>query len=179
MNFNENLKNIVVNEVETIKKLHHPYIISIADFIPEETIVVKSNGQTYKTILTIVEEFAEGGELFDYIAYGGYFKEEFARFFFKQLIRGLEYMHSQGIVHRDLKPDNILLDRNFNLKIADFGFAAPLKGRFGSGFLETVLGTNPYMAPEIHENKQYKGTETDLFASAIVLFTMVSGSAPF
>jgi BR serine/threonine kinase len=49
-----------------------------------------------------------------------------------------------------LKPENLLLDENFNLKIADFGFAAPVQGRDGSGELHTKLGTMNYMAPEIH-----------------------------
>lgn len=102
-----------------------------------------------------------------------------SRFYFKQLLDGLAYLHSQGIAHRDIKPENILLDKDFNLKIADFGFATPLAGENGSGFLHSYIGTKPYMAPEIHERKHYKGAEVDLFAAAIVLFIMVSGNLPF
>ncbi len=53
----------------------------------------------------------------------------------------MHYIHSNGAAHRDLKPENILLDENFNVKVTDFGFAAPIQGRDGSGFLKTVLGT--------------------------------------
>jgi serine/threonine protein kinase len=54
---------------------------------------------------------------------------------------GLEYCHSNGVTHRDLKPDNLLLDRNYVLKIADFGYSAPFLGRDGKGILKTNCGT--------------------------------------
>lgn len=65
------------------------------------------------------------------------------------------------------------------LKLADFGFAAPVEGRDGSGDLKTSLGTAQYMAPEIHLKKPYQGKSVDLFASAIILFIMVAGHPPF
>ena len=73
------------------------------------------------------------------------------------MIEGLEYVHKKGIAHRDLKPENLLLDENFNLKICDFGFAAPVIGKEGLGHLKTRLGTENYMAPEIHMRKPYMG----------------------
>jgi serine/threonine protein kinase len=88
-------------------------------------------------------------------------------------------VHNKGLAHRDLKPENILLDNNFDLKIADFGFAAPMEGRDREGYLKTRLGTKNHMAPEIHLKKPYKGDLIDLFASAIILFTMVSQHPPF
>jgi len=65
------------------------------------------------------------------------------------------HCHRAGVAHRDLKPENLMLDSNFNLKIADFGFAAPVEGRDQTGFLSTPLGTPNYMAPEIHLKKHY------------------------
>lgn len=88
-------------------------------------------------------------------------------------------MHSSGVAHRDLKPENLMLDKSFNLKIADFGFAAPTEGRDGSGYLKTQLGTASYMAPEIHLAKPYTGPGVDLFACAIILFVMLSQRPPF
>jgi len=92
---------------------------------------------------------------------------------------GLDYVHSKGVTHRDLKPENVLYDQFFNLKIADFGFAAPIEGRDGSGTLKTKLGTESYMAPEIHMKKPYNGASVDLFACGIILFIMTTQHPPF
>ena len=83
------------------------------------------------------------------MALGGRLSEAQARYYFKQLLSGLEYMHNHGITHRDLKPENLILDKDFTLKITDMGFAAPIAGRDNSGTLSTQLGTASYMAPEM------------------------------
>jgi serine/threonine protein kinase len=88
-------------------------------------------------------------------------------------------MHKHGVCHRDLKPENIMLDEKFNLKVADFGFAAPTAGRDKNGYLTTQLGTQAYMAPEIHLGKAYQGPVVDLFAAAIILFIMLTQRPPF
>jgi len=67
-----------------------------------------------------------------------------------------------------------MLDKNYNLKIADFGFAAPASGRDGKGKLKTQLGTASYMAPEIHMGKSYEGPSVDILASGIILFVMLT-----
>lgn len=76
----------------------------------------------------IVLELIAGGELFDKIVAEGRFDEPTARFYFKQLIRGVKYCHNQGVCHRDLKPENLLLDGNGDLKISDFGLSALYTG---------------------------------------------------
>lgn len=98
---------------------------------------VQQSSKGQKKVKYIVLELVSGGELFDFIALGGPLTEETARVYFGQILAGLGYMHENGFVHRDLKPENIMLDRSFNVKIADFGFAAPAEGRDGRGMLET------------------------------------------
>jgi serine/threonine protein kinase len=120
-----------MTEVATMSTLSHPNIVNLIEYSADGT-VEKANGAKEKVIY-IVLELATGGELFDYVATTGRFSETIARFYFKQLIEGLDYVHQKGVTHRDLKPENLLFDENFNLKIADFGFAAPIIGRDGSG----------------------------------------------
>ena len=142
-----------MTEVHTMTTLSHPNIVNLIDY-SKEGVVEKSNG-TKTNVVYIALELASGGELFDYVATTGRFDEQIARFYFRQLIEGLDYVHQKGITHRDLKPENVLYDSAFNLKIADFGFAAPIAGRDGSGYNKTKLGTESYMAPEIHMRKPY------------------------
>ena len=105
--------------------------------------------------------------------------EPICRYYFKQLLKALCYIHSNGFSHRDIKLDNILLDDKFNLKLVDFGFACPLNGQDGRGFNSSYVGTPSYMAPEIIKGKSYNGEDVDLFAAAVSIFTMVSGNFPF
>lgn len=94
------------------------------------------------------------------------------------MFEALHYLHSRKISHRDMKPENLLFDGNFNLKVADFGFATWTE-KYGDGMLKTTLGTEGYMAPEIHSKQPYNGESVDIFASAIILFIMFAGSPPF
>lgn len=95
------------------------------------------------------------------------------------MLQVLHYVHFNGVAHRDLKPENIMLDEKFNVRFADFGFAAPLEGRDGSGFLRTNLGTTAYMAPELIMRQPYMGNAVDLFAIGIILFILYAGHPPF
>ena len=113
-----------------------------------DAVWIKSNG-TQVRVAYIALELINGGILYDYVALR-YFDPPICRFFFKQMLSALHFVHSNGASHRDLKPENILLDSNFNVKIADFGFAAPIEGRTSTGYLYSYLGTHNYMAPEIH-----------------------------
>jgi serine/threonine protein kinase len=83
-------------------------------------------------------------------------------------------------MHRDIKTSNILISEDSKtIKIADFGFAGPISGLNGSGYLNKYLGTEAYMAPEILGKYPYQGQVVDLFALGIILFNLRSGRSPF
>jgi len=107
------------------------------------------------------------------------FGEFFGRYLFNQLINGLEECHNSGVAHRDLKTENIMMNRDWILKIADFGYATLIEGKKGDGVLGTFLGTLSYCAPEILAKKPYKGTDADLFSTGVILFVLVTGKLPF
>ena len=72
-----------------------------------------------------------------------------------------------------------MLDDKFMIKIIDFGLAAPIQGRYGSGLLKTALGTFGYMSPEIHLGRDYQGDKVDVFGLGVILFVMISKHPPF
>lgn len=163
--------------MEILSELKHTNIVNLIEF-HKEIDYNKKNGRSYK-VIAIIMELVPNGEIFEYIVRAKRFDEKVARKFFQILIETLDYCNSLGVCHRDLKPENLLFDADFNLKVADFGFATAICGKNEDGLLGTYLGTESYMAPEIHLKQQYSGPSVDLFAAAIILFIMVAGTPPF
>ena len=121
-------------------------------------------------VLFIAMEYAQEGELFEYILKSGRFSEPTARFYFKQLVSAVQYIHQVvGVCHRDLKPENILLDKMFNIKIGDWGFASSMEAADLS-----FMGTLGFMTPEQLANKSYDPRKSDMFALGVILFMMVT-----
>ncbi|KAK6325666.1 hypothetical protein J4Q44_G00050080 [Coregonus suidteri] len=154
----------IYREVEVMKLLNHPHIIKLYQVM--ET----------KDMLYMVMEYARNGEMFDYLSSSGRLCESEARRKFWQILSAVDYCHSNHIVHRDLKAENLLLDSNMDIKVADFGFG----NFFSEGeFLSTWCGSPPYAAPEVFEGIEYEGPPLDIWSLGVVLYVLVCGVLPF
>ncbi|XP_039085214.1 serine/threonine-protein kinase SIK3 isoform X7 [Hyaena hyaena] len=159
----DNLKKIF-REVQIMKMLCHPHIIRLYQVMETERMIY------------LVTEYASGGEIFDHLVAHGRMAEKEARRKFKQIVAAVYFCHCRNIVHRDLKAENLLLDANLNIKIADFGFS----NLFTPGqLLKTWCGSPPYAAPELFEGKEYDGPKVDIWSLGVVLYVLVCGALPF
>jgi 5'-AMP-activated protein kinase catalytic alpha subunit len=145
-----------------------------------------------KSKIYLILEFIKGGELFDKIVKVQRFTESMARFYFRQLVTGVEMCHKWGVCHRDLKPENLLLDENDNLKISDFGLSALYTGGGSGGgeggsmvsscraqLLHTTCGTPNYVSPEVLQDDGYDGRKADVWSMGVILYVLVVGVLPF
>lgn len=161
----ESVVNMQVRrEVGILKLLMHPHIMRLYEVIDTPT-----------DILMFVE-YVPKGEIFEYIVEQGRLSEPEARRFFQQIISGVEYCHHHMVVHRDLKPENLLLDKNLNVKIADFGLSNVMTD---GQFLKTSCGSPNYAAPEVIRGNHYAGPEVDVWSCGVILFALLCGTLPF
>lgn len=151
-------------EISILKKLHHQHITRLYE-------VIESRNMIY-----LVTEHAARGEIFDYLVSNGRMKEEEAARIFAQIVSAIDFCHCKGVVHRDLKLENVLLDSNMNVKLADFGFS----NTFTPGTpLKTWCGSPPYAAPELFLGVEYDGPRADIWSLGVVLYALVCGALPF
>ncbi|EIW67878.1 hypothetical protein TREMEDRAFT_72042 [Tremella mesenterica DSM 1558] len=157
-------------EVRTVREaaisllLHHPYVCGMREFI------------THTHHHYMIFEFIDGGQMLDYIISHGRLRERAARKFARQIASALDYCHRNSIVHRDLKIENILISKNGNIKIIDFGLSnlySPQR------HLSTFCGSLYFAAPELLNAKLYTGPEVDVWSFGIVLYVLVCGKVPF
>jgi len=151
----------VSNEVRLHSKLKHPNIIEMYDFI----------GGNKNSI--IVLEYAPE-DVFDRLESVETFSLEETQSYTLQIASALMYLHDLHIVHRDLKIENLLISRNGDIKLADFGFAVDCS----QGHCTTFLGTDEYIAPEMLINKPYKYS-VDIWALGVVVYEFLYSETPF
>eukprot|EP00127_Corallochytrium_limacisporum_P007504 Clim_evm26s253 gene=Clim_evmTU26s253 len=154
----------LAREVAVMKLVKHPNIVRLYEVI--ET----------KSKLILVMEYCPKGEIFDYVVAQGRLQEREARRVFRQLLSAIAYCHSRNIIHRDLKAENLLLDGNMHIKVADFGFGRTVEE---GDNVQTSCGSPPYAAPEIFAGSRYDGPEVDVWACGIMLYVLVTGCLPF
>nr|KAF6426420.1 hypothetical protein HJG59_009128 [Molossus molossus] len=151
-------------EIRSLQLLQHPNIVTLFEVI------------TTKDELYLIQEHVNGGDLLQHLTDRGPMTEEEARHTFRQVISALQYCHQYHIVHRDLKPENILLDRDKNVKVADFGFSAQITQE--TPLLSKICGTFPYMAPEMLLFELYN-EKVDVWSIGVVLYQMLTTTIPF
>uniref|UniRef100_A0A0N5AT37 non-specific serine/threonine protein kinase n=1 Tax=Syphacia muris TaxID=451379 RepID=A0A0N5AT37_9BILA len=151
-------------EIAILKRLNHPNIATLY--------------QVFETTrgFYLVMQYAANGELANFLPGNRILPESEARIKLWQIVSAVEYCHSLGIVHRDLKLENLLLDKNFNIKIVDFGFSNTY---CPTDTLKTFCGSPPYAAPEIFEGREYIGPEVDIWSMGVILYKLVCGDLPF
>ncbi|CAK0781057.1 hypothetical protein CVIRNUC_005271 [Coccomyxa viridis] len=156
----------VAREIMNHSHLLHPHIVQFKEvFLTKE-------------YLAIAMEFAAGGDMFQYVKHRGGLEEVEARWFFQQLIIGMDYCHKMGVVNRDIKLENTLLDGSKRplLKICDFGYSKNDK----DSVPKSKVGTPGYTAPEVIANSRtYDGKLADVWSSGVMLYVMLFCEYPF
>jgi len=163
----KNSQRHLKQEIAILSSIKHPNIIRLYAVFD------------HPTELYLFMELVETGDLLQYVEKKGQLHEDEAKFLFHQLCVGVKYLHDSGVVHRDLKPENLLLCEEYGvkrLKIADFGFANIIGEK---SFLQSVVGTPAYVAPEILRKKGGYQKSADLWSIGVILYACLSGVFPF
>ncbi|CAF1213414.1 unnamed protein product [Rotaria sordida] len=156
-------RHFLPRELSILQQINHLHIIQVYDIF------------SYGSKLCIVMELAKT-DLLDYIKLIGRLNEDKARKMFTQLISAIDYLHQMNIVHRDLKCENVLLDKNFDVKLSDFGFARVIQTNELS---HTYCGSAAYASCEILQGIPYNAIPADIWSCGVILYIMVYGSMPF
>ena len=132
-------------------------------------------------VLYKIEEFAENGELFNYIyEYKKGFPEHISAKIFLKILKNVKIMHENNVIHGDIKPENILIDKDFNIKLIDFGFSSIITEK-NHGIINSTEGSETYSAPERRRTnlEGYDGVKSDIFSLGVLLFVITVGRFPF
>jgi len=153
-----------LTEKRVLQSTNHPFLISLKySFTTEDR-------------LCFVMEYVNGGELFFHLSRERIFTEDRTKFYGAEIICAIDYLHKRGIIYRDLKLENLLLDKDGHIKIADFGLCKE-DIQYGN-FTKTFCGTPEYLAPEVLEDNDY-GRAVDWWGVGVVMYEMMVGRLPF
>ncbi|EER17149.1 protein kinase, putative [Perkinsus marinus ATCC 50983] len=151
-------------ERKVLAKARHPFIVTMY--------------WAFQTCshLYFVLEFCAGGELFYHMTQQNHFDEPTAKFYFCEVLLGIEYLHSQNVLYRDLKPENVLLDLDGHVRLTDFGLSKESKPDPASQ-LTSFVGTAGYLCPEMIKREGH-GKPLDFYCLGCLLYVMLTGSLP-
>ncbi|KAL2002563.1 hypothetical protein VTN02DRAFT_6512 [Thermoascus thermophilus] len=154
------------SEYSFSSSLHHQNIVQTLDLLLD-----------HRGHLCQAMEYCAGGDLHTLISTSGKLAKLEADCFFKQLMRGIQYLHANGVAHRDLKPEHILLTIHGTVKIVDFGNAECFHAAWDeqSGPPERLSGTIPYIAPEVYLSRNFDPTAVDVWAAGLIYMAMRTG----
>uniref|UniRef100_A0AAX7SRH8 calcium/calmodulin-dependent protein kinase n=1 Tax=Astatotilapia calliptera TaxID=8154 RepID=A0AAX7SRH8_ASTCA len=153
----------VYQEIAILKKLDHPNVVKLVEVLDDP-----GEDHLYMGMLAVMEVPTDKP-----------FSEDQARFYFQDLLRGIEYLHYQRIIHRDVKPSNLLVGEDGHIKIADFGVSNQFEG--ADALLTSTVGTPAFLAPETlsETRKNFSGKALDVWAMGVTLYCFVFGECPF
>ena len=152
-------------ERKILAKINHPFIVSLYFAFQDEK------------KLYLITEFMQGGELFYHLHRERFFSNERTQFYAAEIVLALDHLHKNNCIYRDLKPENVLLDKDGHIKLADFGLSKiMLEKNKAKAF--TLCGTPDYLAPEILEDKGYDKT-VDWWSLGALIYEMLVGYSPF
>lgn len=169
-------------EILALSRLRHGNIIRISAYDVDASYppIAKEESKTHIEAILISLEYLRGGDLFDYISNTGALESRCSRTYWRQLVDGLDCCHKQGVAHRDIKLENIMFDKNFQLKLCDFGISATFDPKKPDERMNEHVGTRVggYMAPELVDHLPYDGCAADIWSAGAVLFVMLAGVPP-
>ncbi|MCB5252270.1 MAG: serine/threonine protein kinase, partial [Candidatus Cloacimonetes bacterium] len=161
-NFRERFKQ----EAKIMSTLYHSNIVQLHSYFEEDD------------RFCLVMEYVEGGSLKDLIRKIGPIPEERALKIFSQVAGALSYAHEKGVIHRDIKPSNIMIGKDDEVKVMDFGIArmAESPGLTRTG---TQMGTLIYMSPEQIRDSKHIDSKSDVYSLGVTLYEMLTGKSPY
>jgi len=172
-----------------MKQVDHPNIVKYLDSYSDSKlfyIVMELHGNSWAADDTDTngsqDECQNAMDLFECIESRSMrFTEYQAKYIFKQIFDAVNYLYNHGIVHRDLKDENILIDKQFNIKLADFGAASYLRNyhKNNAYFVNKFLGTLAYAPPEVLKGEEFGNIAQEVFSLGTILYLLIFGEIPF